>query len=87
MCFKNSIGCTIKSMKKDALFSENLSIVVEVKRENSSSFQDMLEDKNVPFDKIGETNSSSKIIFDNYINTNVRSTKKVWKNSLRERLQ
>jgi hypothetical protein len=74
-------------MKKDVLFSENLSIVVEVKRENSSSFQDMLEDKNVPFDKIGETNSSSKIIFDNYINTNVRSTKKVWKNSLRERLQ
>ena len=87
MCFKNSIGCSIKPIKEELLFSENLSFIVEVKKENAARFQQALECEDIPFDKIGSTNSTNKIIFENYINTELCSMKNIWKNSLRERLQ
>jgi phosphoribosylformylglycinamidine (FGAM) synthase-like enzyme len=87
MCFKNSIGCSIKPVKEELLFSENLSFVVEIKKENTVSFQRVLESEDIPFDKVGSTNNTNKIIFDNYINTELCSMKNIWKNSLRERLQ
>jgi phosphoribosylformylglycinamidine (FGAM) synthase-like enzyme len=87
MCFKNSIGCSIKPVQEELLFSENLSFIVEIKKENAASFQRALECEDIPFDKVGSTNSTNKIIFDNYINTELCSMKNIWKNSLRERLQ
>ncbi len=87
MCFKNSIGCLVKPIKKELLFSENLSFIVEVKQQNSLRFQQVLEKNNVSFNKIGATNNANKIIFDGYIDIEVCSTKSIWKNSLRERLQ
>ena len=87
MCFKNSIGCSIKPVQEELLFSENLSFIVEIKKENAASFQRALECEDITFNKIGSTNSTNKIIFDNYINTELCSMKNIWKNSLRERLQ
>jgi phosphoribosylformylglycinamidine (FGAM) synthase-like enzyme len=87
MCFKNSVGCSIKPVQEELLFSENLSFIVEIKKENAASFQRALECEDITFNKIGSTNSTNKIIFDNYINTELCSMKNIWKNSLRERLQ
>jgi phosphoribosylformylglycinamidine (FGAM) synthase-like enzyme len=87
MCFKNSVGCSVNFVEKEQLFSENLSIIVEVKKKNSMDFEKTLKEKGVSFDNIGKTNNTKKIVFDGYINTEISLTKNVWKNSLRERLQ
>jgi phosphoribosylformylglycinamidine (FGAM) synthase-like enzyme len=87
MCFKNSIGFFIKPIKKDLLFCENLSLIAEVKQKNSSGFEGMLKSAGVVYEKIGTTNETNKIVFANYIDTEINITKNIWQNSLRERLQ
>jgi len=87
MSFKNSVGCYIDEISEDLLFSENLSFVVEVNKENSGSFQKTLKEGGVPFSLVGTTNNTNRVVFDKHIDMNISLAKDVWVNSLRERLQ
>jgi len=87
MSFKNSVGCYLRGISEDLLFSENLSFVVEVSKEKSGSFQETLKENKTPFSFVGETNNTNKVVFDNHIDVNISLAKDIWVNSLRERLQ
>jgi phosphoribosylformylglycinamidine (FGAM) synthase-like enzyme len=87
MSFKNSVGCYLRGISGDLLFSENLSFVVEVSKEKSGLFQETLKEKKTPFSFVGETNNTNKVVFDNHIDVNISLAKDIWVNSLRERLQ
>tara|TARA_B100000902_G_scaffold101613_1_gene103927 strand:- start:447 stop:2771 length:2325 start_codon:yes stop_codon:yes gene_type:complete len=87
MAFKNSIGCYVNDMSEDLLFSENLAFVVEVDKENSSSFQKLLQETGVSCKMIGETRDNKKVVFEKHIDVNLALAKDIWVNSLRERLQ
>jgi len=88
MSFINDIGCDIKDQKdKNLLFSENLSFVVEVSEKNSSSFEDVLNEKGCKYKQIGKTNDSNKIVVKNFIDLDIAQAKKTWDSALRKRLQ
>ena len=87
MSFVNNIGCVIEGMDKDTLFTENLSLIVEVSEKNSPDFKRILDGKNCSYKQIGSTVDSNEIIFKNFIKLNISKAKEVWQNSLRERLQ
>ena len=88
MSFINDIGCDIKDQKdKNLLFSENLSFVVEVSEKNSSSFEDVLNEKGCKYKQIGKTNDSNKIVVKNFIDLDIAQAKKTWDSALRKKLQ
>ena len=88
MSFINDIGCEIKDQKdKNLLFSENLSFVVEVSEKNSSSFEDVLNEKGCKYKQIGKTNDSNKIVVKNFIDLDIAQAKKTWGSALRKKLQ
>ena len=88
MSFINNIGCDIKDQKdKNLLFSENLSFVVEVSEKNSSSFEDVLNEKGCKYKQIGKTNDSNKIVVKNFIDLDIAQAKKTWDSALRKKLQ
>ena len=87
MSFLNNIGCVVEGLDKDCLFSENLSFVVEVSEKNSEAFEKILNNKNCSYKQIGKTIDSNKVAIENFIELDIIKAKKVWKSSLKERLQ
>ena len=87
MSFLNDIGCVIEGLDKNCLFSENLSFLVEVSEKNSAAFEKILNNKNCSYKQVGKTVDSNKIIIKNFIELDLIKAKRVWENSLRERLQ
>ena len=88
MSFVNNVGCSIdKHIDKNLLFSENFAFIVEVSKENSSAFEEVLNKSKCAYKQIGKTNKSNKIVVKNFIDLDVAQTKKTWENALREKLQ
>ena len=88
MSFINDIGCDIEDQKdKNLLFSENLSFIVEVPENNSSSFEALLNEKRCRYKQIGKTNDSNKIVVKNFIDLDIAQAKKTWDSALRKKLQ
>ena len=87
MSFLNDIGCVIEGLDKNCLFSENLSFLVEVSEKNSAAFEKILNNKNCSYKQVGKTVDSNRIIIKNFLELDLIKAKRVWGNSLRERLQ
>ena len=65
----------------------DLAFIVEVSKENSSAFEEVLNKSKCAYKQIGKTNKSNKIVVKNFIDLDVAQTKKTWENALREKLQ
>ena len=87
MCFKNMVGVSVEKISDEQLISENLALIVEVDEKNIDSFENYMKENQSSFKKIGRTNKSGVIVFENGANINVEIAKNVWENSLREELQ
>ena len=87
MCFKNMVGVSVEKISNEQLISENLALIVEVDEKNIDSFENHMKENQSSFKKIGRTNKSGVIVFENGANINVEIAKNVWENSLREELQ
>ena len=87
MCFKNMVGVSVEKISDEQLISENLALIVEVDEKNIDSFENHMKENQSSFKKIGRTNKSGVIVFENGANINVEIAKNVWENSLREELQ
>ena len=87
MCFKNMVGVSVKKISDEQLISENLALIVEVDEKNIDSFENHMKENQSSFKKLGRTNKSGVIVFENGANINVEIAKNVWENSLREELQ
>ena len=87
MCFKNMVGVSVKKISDEQLISENLALIVEVDEKNIDSFENHMKENQSSFKKLGCTNKSGVIVFENGANINVEIAKNVWENSLREELQ
>ena len=87
MCFKNMVGVSVEKISNEQLISENLALIVEVDEKNIDDFENHMKENQSSFKKIGRTNKSGVIVFENGANINVEIAKNVWENSLREELQ
>ena len=87
MCFKNMVGVSVEKISNEQLISENLALIVEVDEKNIDSFENHMKENQSSFKKLGRTNKSGVIVFENGANINVEIAKNVWENSLREELQ
>ena len=87
MCFKNMVGVSVEKISDEQLISENLALIVEVDEKNIDSFENHMKENQSSFKKLGRTNKSGVIVFENGANINVEIAKNVWENSLREELQ
>ena len=87
MCFKNMVGVSVEKISDEQLISENLALIVEVDEKNIDDFENHMKENQSSFKKIGRTNKSGVIVFENGANINVEIAKNVWENSLREELQ
>ncbi len=87
MCFKNMVGVFVEKISNEQLISENLALIVEVDEKNIDDFENHMKENQSSFKKIGRTNKSGVIVFENGANINVEIAKNVWENSLREELQ
>ena len=87
MCFKNMVGVSVEKISNEQLISENLALIVEVDEKNIDSFESHMKENQSSFKKLGRTNKSGVIVFENGANINVEIAKNVWENSLREELQ
>jgi len=87
MCFKNMVGVSVEKISDEQLISENLALIVEVDEKNIDDFDNHMKENQSSFKKIGRTNKSGVIVFENGANINVEIAKNVWENSLREELQ
>ena len=87
MCFKNMVGVSVEKISNEQLISENLALIVEVDEKNIDGFENHMKENQSSFKKIGRTNKSGVIVFENGANINVEIAKNVWENSLREELQ
>ena len=87
MCFKNMVGVSVEKISDEQLISENLALIVEVDEKNIDSFENYMKENQSSFKKLGRTNKSGVIVFENGANINVEIAKNVWENSLREELQ
>ena len=87
MCFKNMVGVSVEKISNEQLISENLALIVEVDEKNIDSFENHMKENQSSFKKLGRTNKSGVIVFENGANINVKIAKNVWENSLREELQ
>ena len=87
MCFKNMVGVSVEKISNEQLISENLALIVEVDEKNIDDFENHMKENQSSFKKLGRTNKSGVIVFENGANINVEIAKNVWENSLREELQ
>ncbi len=87
MCFKNMVGVSVEKISDEQLISENLALIVEVDEKNIDGFENHMKENQSSFKKLGRTNKSGVIVFENGANINVEIAKNVWENSLREELQ
>ena len=90
MCFENNVGCDIKipgkTRKDKLLFSETGGFILEVSESNCQKFENVLNKYSCEFSKIGSTNSSGTIRFNDVIEISIESAKDAWTNGLRDKL-
>ena len=90
MTFGNEIGCDIKiinDLRTDkTLFSETGGFVLELSINNMEAAQSIFSNYGIELIKIGSTNNSGMMIFNNVIKLSVKKVKDAWTNGLREKL-
>ena len=90
MTFGNEIGCDIKiinDLRTDkTLFSETGGFVLELSINNIEAAQSIFSNYGIELIKIGSTNNSGVMIFNNVIKLSVKKVKDAWTNGLREKL-
>ena len=90
MTFGNEIGCDIKiinDLRTDkTLFSETGGFVLELSINNIEAAQSMFSNYGIELIKIGSTNNSGVMVFNNVIKLSVKKVKDAWTNGLREKL-
>jgi phosphoribosylformylglycinamidine synthase len=89
MAFQNNVGANIslgKGVLAERLFSENLSVLVEIDNADAKDVEKRLETKNIPFDIIGATCSEKTVTINDKVGLSINKAKNVWENSLREKL-
>ena len=90
MTFGNEIGCDIKiinDLRTDkTLFSETGGFVLELSINNIEAAQSMFSNYGIELIKIGSTNNSGVMIFNNVVKLSVKKVKDAWTNGLREKL-
>ena len=90
MTFGNEIGCDIKiinDLRTDkTLFSETGGFVLELSMNNIEAVQSIFSNYGIELIKIGSTNNSGVMVFNNVIKLSVKKVKDAWTNGLREKL-
>ena len=90
MTFGNEIGCDIKiinDLRTDkTLFSETGGFVLELSINNIEVAQSIFSNYGIELIKIGSTNNSGVMVFNNVIKLSVKKVKDAWTNGLREKL-
>ena len=90
MTFGNEIGCDIKiinDLRTDkTLFSETGGFVLELSINNIEVAQSIFSNYGIELIKIGSTNNSGVMIFNNVVKLSVKKVKDAWTNGLREKL-
>ena len=90
MTFGNEIGCDIKiinDLRTDkTLFSETGGFVLELSINNIEAAQSIFSNYGIELIKIGSTNNSGVMIFNNVVKLSVKKVKDAWTNGLREKL-
>ena len=90
MTFGNEIGCDIKiinDLRTDkTLFSETGGFVLELSINNIEAAQSIFSNYGIELIKIGSTNNSGVMVFNNVIKLSVKKVKDAWTNGLREKL-
>jgi phosphoribosylformylglycinamidine synthase len=90
MTFGNKIGCDIEiisDLRDDTiLFSETGGFVLELSMNNMEAVQAIFSDYMIELIKIGSTNDSEIMTFNNVVKLKVKEMKKAWTNGLREKL-
>ena len=90
MTFGNEIGCDIKiinDLRTDKiLFSETGGFVLELSINNIEAAQSIFSNYGIELIKIGSTNNSGLMVFNNVIKLSVKKVKDAWTNGLREKL-
>ena len=90
MTFGNKIGCDIEiisDLRADTiLFSETGGFVLELSMNNMEAVQAIFSDYMIELIKIGSTNDSEIMTFNNVVKLKVKEMKKSWTNGLREKL-
>ncbi len=90
MTFGNKIGCDIEiisDLRADTiLFSETGGFVLELSMNNMEAVQAIFSDYMIELIKIGSTNDSEIMTFNNVVKLKVKEMKKAWTNGLREKL-
>ena len=90
MTFGNEIGCDIKiinDLRTDkTLFSETGGFVLELSINNMEAAQSIFSNYGIELIKIGSTNNSGVMIFNNVVKLSVKKVKDAWTNGLREKL-
>lgn len=90
MSFKNQIGFTVKIPGELALekklFSETPGFILEIGCEKIREFRQLFSAKNIPFIVLGETNTSKELKFNDALIVSVEEARKIWEQSLGERL-
>ena len=90
MTFGNEIGCDIKiinDLRTDkTLFSETGGFVLELSINNIEAAQSIFSNYGIELIKIGSTNNSGVMAFNNVIKLSVKKVKDAWTSGLREKL-
>ena len=89
MSFKNEVGARSTVPEEgftNKLFSENLGVLIEVKKKDKNFVQKTLERNNISCDIIGETTKEKTVRVNKKVSLQIKEIKNGWETSLRKKL-
>lgn len=90
MSFPNCIGCAVKVDSElppsRVLYSETGGFILEVNQDKLASVLEILEDRQLVFQRIGRTTSTPRLSMQDVVDIDLNVARERWENGLREKL-